>query len=242
MIISGIFAIFSTASQCCPLRPSIAKTAMHVHFALNLVSLALANLVLVFAAIGIFRDVNQTDMMLEDLPDHENMIPEAWWPILFNLGLLITCAIECVLALLSAWKYSHILCDCFQVHDELETMFVDSKTVCSKSSANIMMNPGNPKDVLVSAWLGNQQKQMVGRVSSTLPRLNKGPPAGYNGPVYVISTAPRPRKKQLVSKLIIRFEVWSLEHLKSFAWCVNWSTQMKVSFLLEGRTFVQNLN
>lgn len=64
---SGLLAIGAAARECCPLRPKLAKLALTGHLAFSLVSLAVANLVLVFAAIGIVRDLNRTDVMFYEV-------------------------------------------------------------------------------------------------------------------------------------------------------------------------------
>lgn len=67
--LTGVMGVFSVAKDCCPLKSNFQRVAHTVFLALSLVSLAVSQLVLVVACIGLSRDSNKNDVPPEENPE-----------------------------------------------------------------------------------------------------------------------------------------------------------------------------
>lgn len=63
--LTGVLGVLSTAKDCCPLKTNAQRITMTAFLALSLISLAIANLVLVLASIGLARDATKSEEYTE---------------------------------------------------------------------------------------------------------------------------------------------------------------------------------
>ncbi|KAK4874705.1 hypothetical protein RN001_014065 [Aquatica leii] len=169
-IASGFTGVLASAKKGCPLKRSAQKIAHTVFLALSLICVAVSQLVLVFAATGLARDINcayefkEEDEILP--PQSKEMFPNFpsnYLALLSNAGLLIVSGVECVCAAISAYQSSRSLCPCFRRGDEI-----------AKKGFSFDNNDG-----FVDSWLGKQSPPLyiVAATSTTgkRSRLPVGP-------------------------------------------------------------------
>ncbi|KAJ1527482.1 hypothetical protein ONE63_007455 [Megalurothrips usitatus] len=157
-------------------RPPIAPTAF---MALSLVTLAVANLVLVLAAIGLVRDARTPDIQL--LEEDQAGASEAgapppgsshWERVLASCGLLLASGLQLLAAIASGYRCYRLVCPCAartaRKHSPLYNQRSSGGSPDSLHSVSGLYSSGS-KERLVSRWLTRQ-----------VP----------NGPVYTGSPTP----------------------------------------------------
>ncbi|XP_060523376.1 uncharacterized protein LOC132700203 isoform X2 [Cylas formicarius] len=143
---TGIAGVLASAKNVCPLKDTAQKVARTVFLALSLISLAVAQLIVVIAGTGLARDIRSD--YREPLNNFQisHAMPTADWAtnahLLFNVCLIAASSLECICAILSAYKSSRELCPCFKKEEEY---YQD----------NINMHRSH---AIVSSWLGKHSR------------------------------------------------------------------------------------
>ncbi|KAB0793856.1 hypothetical protein PPYR_13476 [Photinus pyralis] len=133
-VTSGTAGVLAAARSWCPLRRSAQKIAQTVFLALSLILVAVSQLVVVFAATGLARDINRTLDNELDVQNTEalqaNEISTAnYLALMSNAGLLIVSGVQFVCATMASYKSSRMLCPCFKSSSEMsaKTLQVENK-------------------------------------------------------------------------------------------------------------------
>ncbi|XP_044758534.1 uncharacterized protein LOC123316499 [Coccinella septempunctata] len=187
-ISTGIFGILATATRCCPVEDKWRKLSKTLFLALSLISVALSQLVVVLAGIGLARDLNNNENEEEQNPEMEVsignplvqskfsiIIPENYYAILANVALLIVSALEFLCALLSSYKGAKALCPCFHKENIVYTGL-----------------PVNNSHALVSSWLGKHTPPPQLYVVTSSSTLGRGTKISGGMPITPVFTYPPP--------------------------------------------------
>ncbi|KAL3274427.1 hypothetical protein HHI36_015815 [Cryptolaemus montrouzieri] len=182
---TGIFGILATATRCCPIEEKWRKLSTTLFLALSLISLALSQLVVVLTAIGLVRDLNNTENEKES-PDYEGsteyhmldskfsfIIPENYFGILANSALIIVSGLEFIVAMISSYKGARAICPCFKKENIVYTGL-----------------PANNSHALVSSWLGKHSPPPQLYVVTSSSTLGKGNKLSGGLPVTPVFTYP----------------------------------------------------
>ncbi|KAK3911964.1 Envoplakin, partial [Frankliniella fusca] len=175
-VIAGLRSCYSSSGRGGSGRPPIAPT---VFMALSLVALAVANLVLVLAAIGLVRDARTPDIQLlreeEDAEEEDaGASPGSshWERVLASCGLLLASGLQLLAAIASGYRCYRLVCPCAartaRKHSPLYNQRSSGGSPDSLHSMSGLYSSGS-KERLVSRWLTRQ-----------VP----------NGPVYTGSPTP----------------------------------------------------
>ncbi|KAF5288298.1 hypothetical protein FQR65_LT12030 [Abscondita terminalis] len=168
-VLSGFAGVLAAAKNWCPLKNSAQKIAHTVFLALSLISVAVSQLVLVFAATGLARDIKCSN----ESEDNDKILTaqsEALFPnfplnylaLLSNAGLLVVSGVQCICALVSAYQSSRSLCPCFRRSNE------------TAPEKEVFAN----KQAFVDYWLGKQSPpRYVVTAPGTLRKTNWFPVA-----------------------------------------------------------------
>ncbi|KAK9882957.1 hypothetical protein WA026_001175 [Henosepilachna vigintioctopunctata] len=198
-ISTGIFGVLATSKRCCPIEDRWRKLSHTLFLALSLISLALSQLVVVLAAIGLTRDLNNTEneeenSMYEATTKYDPtvskfsiVIPENYLGILANVSLIVVSSLECICALFSSYKSAKALCPCFKkekiVYSGLPTL--------------------NNSHALVSSWLGKHTPPPQLYVVTSTSTLGKGSKLSSGLPVTPVFTYPQMMPPQIVGVPLI---------------------------------------
>ncbi|XP_045476100.1 uncharacterized protein LOC123681836 [Harmonia axyridis] len=184
-IATGIFGILATATRCCPVEEKWRKLSKTMFLALSLISVALSQLVVVLAGIGLARDLNnnENEGQNQELEAFTGkpfvqskfsiIIPENYYGILANAALLIVSALEFICALLSSYKGAKALCPCFQQENIVYTGL-----------------PVNNSHALVSSWLGKHTPPPQLYVVTSSSTLGRGTKISGGLPITPVFTYP----------------------------------------------------
>ncbi|KAF5285915.1 hypothetical protein FQA39_LY04376 [Lamprigera yunnana] len=144
-VVSGTTGVLAAAKSWCPLKNNAQKIAHTVFLASSLICVAVSQLVFVFAATGLARDIQKSYTDTEDeefleSKDFLSNIPTNYLPLLSNTGLLIVSGVQFICAVISSYRSSRSLCPCFRRGNETQ-----------KKSYQF-----DNKDAFVNSWLGKQ--------------------------------------------------------------------------------------
>ncbi|XP_052126368.1 uncharacterized protein LOC113211618 isoform X2 [Frankliniella occidentalis] len=175
-------------------RPPIAPT---VFMALSLVALAVSNLVLVLAAIGLVRDARTPDIqLLREEEDAEEEEPRSspgsshWERVLASCGLLLAAGLQLLAAIASGYRCYRLVCPCAartsRKHSPLYNQRSSGGSPDSLHSVSGLYSSGS-KERLVSRWLTRQVPNGPLYTGSPTPSglllfsTQPPPPAGRDG-------------------------------------------------------------
>lgn len=147
---AGTAGILAAAKSWCPLRTGAQKVAQTVSLTLNMITLAIAQLVLVLAATGLARDVHKSEIIESNTQVTEDIVevlPSNYPALLSNVGLLIIAAFETVCAAVASYKTARLVCPCFRQSSGDENLHENLRI--------------GGRDALVSSWLGKHSMQTV---------------------------------------------------------------------------------
>lgn len=198
-VAAGTAGILSSAKDFCPLKSGAQKVAQTVFLALSLISLAIAQLVLVFAATGLARDVQKSEIIQIDAEEDATddiieVLPSNYPALLSNIGLLVVSALECVCAAVASYRGARAVCPCFKREED-------------NLHSNLKIGAG---DSLVNSWLGKHPQvasgpQQIYVVHSAAPVPSAAPSSiGKHSKLSIspIYTLPQPVYGQTIYPLI----------------------------------------
>ncbi|XP_069697494.1 uncharacterized protein [Periplaneta americana] len=183
---SGVVGVLAGLRSCYAVRDAApSPLAVTAFLALCLISLAVSNLVVVLAVIGLVRDgqTAQVRAIEEELTKSDVELADGtnWAPLLSNCGLLLISCAQCLVAIVSGYRCYRQVCPC-------------GKRPGTKQPTSSWPLPDSPepagsfystssKEMLISNWLGQQHRH-------NMLLITHPPIQGPCGPIFTLPSPP----------------------------------------------------